>query len=147
MGRAKKTLEIVGVVLGTYWMLPMGILGSLLFLTAVACGMVGPFVWRYRYATIVVLRGRFAARMLAKGWAATTVGEHVFCYSDPFADPEQRILKHEWRHVWQQMVFGIFQPMVYGVHWLYLRTVKRLPSREAYRQVCWERDARRYAGE
>jgi hypothetical protein len=54
-----------------------------------------------------------------------------------------RFIKHEQRHVWQQMVGGVFQPLAYviGVG------VAQLQGKDPYRDCFLELDARRASGE
>ena len=57
---------------------------------------------------------------------------------------QQRTLVHECRHIWQLFVFWIFQPIIYACHTIYLYIFTK---RHAYYDNCFERDARRHAGQ
>lgn len=135
--------------LGYLNMLPMLLAGALLLLLAKVFGQVTWVVWGPYPAphTVLVKLDGFVARLLGKPSGgrilyAQTVGPFMFFYHEP---DDQR-LKHEGRHVWQQAVFGILQPVIYALSILY-GLVRYRSLRLAYENVIWERDARKAAGE
>lgn len=132
--------------LGYLWMSPMVILGALLYLYARARDWVdyrqpvGPGI-------LVILRGPFADKRAtpnASGrfWRANTIGPFMFCYTVP----ESSTVSHELVHVRQQMLLGIFQPILYGLFWLYAR-IETGDSFQAYWQNPFEKQARKAEGE
>lgn len=71
--------------------------------------------------------------------AGVTVGACIFSVPDYLEN--RRHIVHETRHVWQQMVAGIFQPVTYGLFYLWLR-MKGFDHYSSYRGIPWEKDAR-----
>lgn len=135
--------------LGYLNMLPMLLVGALLFLLAKVFGQVGCVTVRCYYApnAVLVRMDGWFARFMSKPRSGSilygqTVGPFIFLYLDPSAEK----LQHEGRHVWQQAVFGILQPIVYLAQMLY-GLVRYRSFGLAYHNVIWERDARKAAGE
>jgi hypothetical protein len=121
----------VARALGYFWSLPYGLVGLLAAGVVWALGWVEFGTWRAG-ALEVVCRGRFANRMIARGWGAVTIGWTIVYWSEPTGT----LRMHEHRHVDQALVLGPLFPLVY----LVLLVV-------GYRRNPLERDARRAAGE
>ncbi len=133
-------------LLGYVWSGLTTIPGLLLFLLAKMLGMVTSTT-TYGPAIVVRLRGRWADWMQTPNkngytFYGHTVGPFVFLYR--FVDEKE--LEHESRHVWQQMVLGPVNLVVYPVSWLW-GLARTRSFFLAYRQVWQERDARRAAGQ
>lgn len=130
------------------WSLPNGLVGLLLLLIAKLRGRVHS-VEGYRGAIVVNLIGPFAEKQLKRGWYGHTIGWCEFMYHQEDSrlivnDPQHII--HEHRHVVQQWVLGIFQPLFYLFFLVSVYAVKR-NWKEAYKKNPFEVDARRVAGE
>ncbi len=54
-------------------------------------------------------------------WGGHSIGNVIVLVADPKSDRVRVILRHEQEHVRQQMVLGIFQPILYGLASLGLR--------------------------
>lgn len=71
-------------------------------------------------------------------WGGFCSGNWIV-YNHRFSD-SVHLQSHERRHAWQIFVFGIFQPIVYVVHLVYL-WIRLKNLYKAYKKVCWEVDA------
>lgn len=78
------------------------------------------------------------------GWWGHALPTFIVTRHDTDDPRFKRTLVHECRHVWQLFVFWIFQPIIYVLHTLYLYL---FTNRHAYYDNCFERDARRAAGQ
>ncbi len=73
---------------------------------------------------------------------AHTIGLAVFAYRDLDEKPR----RHEIHHVWQQMILGPFDLVIYAVS-IAIGLIRYGSWFPAYRNCVLERDARRAAGE
>jgi hypothetical protein len=89
------------------------------------------------------VEGKRLAMVSMRGWTGWASGVFIVMRYDCI--DSHTTLVHEERHVKQQMVFGIFQPITYFLIsvfiWLFLRT------KHSYYDNPYERDARRAAGQ
>lgn len=85
----------------------------------------------------------FYNKFWAGRWAGVCVGL-VIWYADGYHENEF-VVKHERRHAMQSMVFGIFQPILYVLHSVYLWIFRH--DLHAYLNNAFEEDARRAAGQ
>lgn len=131
--------------LGYLWSILTTVPGLLLFILALLCGAIEHDFF-YGPAVVVRLRGKFSDWMGREKnghfMYAHTVGPFCFFYRDP----EPQTVLHEATHVRQQMLFGPAMPLVYALSYLY-GLAKYRDTFKAYRQVIWERLARKAAGE
>lgn len=132
-------------IFGTLWASPVTISSTLFYILPLFIGRQIQFKgrWGWILEWEVIKDSKFDQWMHNEQWAAFSTGNYVL-YNWKWSDNE-RVREHEHRHCWQAFVFGIFQPIVYGIHFLYLlikyRNLKNA-FREAYRHVVWEEDAR-----
>jgi hypothetical protein len=129
-------------LLGYLWMAPLFLAG---FAVLFWFELWGRVTWS-RFAGpayLVRVDGKFAEWMFGRDWYGHTLGPVCFFWAH---DPDQQETTHEGRHVWQQMVFGVFDVLIYVIGWL-IGFVRTGSTFEAYRQTWLERDARRVAGE
>jgi len=94
-----------------------------------------------------VVRGTASAWFLSLwgGWWGHALPTFIVTRHDTDNDMrQQRTLIHESRHVSQLFVFWIFMPIIYMTHTLFLLIFTK---KHAYYDNCFERDARRHAGQ
>jgi len=98
---------------------------------------------RWALLAVAVPDKWLSRKMSSGGWAGFAVGPVMFV-SAKHAESD-RTLVHEERHVLQQMVFGVFQPILYVLIsvfiWCFIWT------KHSYYDNPFERDARRAAGQ
>ncbi len=87
--------------------------------------------------------GWFYDRFWKGRWAGVCMGLTIW-YADGYHKHE-RTVKHERRHAMQCLALGIFQPIAYIGHSLYLWVFRR--DLHAYHNNFFEEDARREAGQ
>lgn len=142
---------VVKTVLFFTWMLPLNLVGGLLFLIAKVLGQVQKTTGGVPQGFQVQLRvgGWLAGKMRAptpdgRVLAANTIGAFIFFYVD--AAQDLQLVVHESRHIEQQLYFGPLHWVIYAVSFVY-GLVKYKDRYKAYRNVIWEKDARKAAGE
>lgn len=79
-----------------------------------------------------------------KGWGGHACGQIVVVKHDVGSDRFKITLRHEQEHVRQCMVLGVFQPVIYSIAWLGLKTCRHA---HPYYDNPFEIDARRSAGQ
>lgn len=124
-------------LLGYLWSAVTVVPGLLLLLLAKLFGAVEYGYWKGP-AYFIRLQCRFSDWQARRNWYGTTIGFVVFLYMD--TEPELDL--HEQRHVYQQMWFGPFHPLIYALSFLY-GLVRYRSFYKAYFECVWERDARR----
>ena len=138
-------------VFGWLWSLPLTMTAFVLFLLVpVLCGQLR---WRKRQGQLLpffgfvveleVVEGGWLERLVFKKWAGVNYAG-IIVYRADYAD-SVRTLVHERRHAWQCFVFGVFQPILYWGHCLFIFLFQW--KRHAYLDNWFERDARRAAGQ
>ena len=136
-------MKWLAIIFGNIWMLPNTIF-SALYLGALALfGQVG-FVRFTSWAIMLqAKKGTWLANKGMKQWAGWASGVFIILRHDYTSC--QRTVTHEERHVKQQMIFGVLQPILYFLAsvfiWVFLR------SKHSYLDNPFERDARRAAGQ
>lgn len=141
-------------ILGHLWMVPNTLVGLLL---ASFCG----FLFRSGDALVFATKpNSFLTRWMRGGGffglvkatvGGVTIGAVIIVRDDvweQWKDQQEHLkwlqfIAHEKRHVWQQMVGGIFQPLAYVVG----AAVAAACGLDPYRDCFLERDARQAAGE
>lgn len=124
--------------LGWLWCLPITALGVLACLVG---GAKLRRVGRDGVLHFVAHKGITAAFFKRFGFIAFTWGACI-CFADESFSTDERLLRHELRHVVQGMWLGPFHPIAYGLAslWAVLR------GRHAYRDNWFEVDARKAEG-
>lgn len=128
--------------LGYLWSALTVIPGFLVYLLFRKFGWTEPSLWWGPTLLVYVPKGSVSAYFWRHGFYATTLGAVCFFW-DP---PSMEGMKHERRHVYQQLVLGPFQPLIYGISFL-IGLIKYGSFWAAYRNNVLEKDARRVAGE
>jgi hypothetical protein len=90
-----------------------------------------------------VIEGTWAERTIWKHWAGMSVGTFNI-YTKYYVDHE-KVIKHERRHSQQVFTLSIFQPIVYGIHVLYIYFFQK--DKHPYLDCVFERDARKASGQ
>ena len=139
----KRLFKVVALVLGNVWMAPNTGVSALYLGVLWAFGQV-EFVRHTEWALLMrAMPGSWLGCSAMKEWAGWASGCFVIMRFDYAYDA--RTIRHEEQHVIQQMVFGAFQPVLYGlasvIVWCFMR---RLHS---YYDNPFERNARRAAGQ
>lgn len=144
-------LEIVVWIVGVVWIFPwaVSLLYALVLWLTKDIQYEGYILWRRVFPALrfrlVPTRG-----WLARLWAGI-YGQALFLiivhkdmpgtYDDRLVE---RVIVHEMRHVHQQMLLGIFQWLIYGLHSAYLAI---FTEKNPYKDNVFERDARAAAGD
>lgn len=132
------------LVLGNIWMLPTSLVSALYVGVMWAFGQ---FEWGYTTGWALVLLvpkgSRLFNHMSKSGWAGWSSGPFILLREDH--ETSAISITHEERHVKQQLLFGVFQPILYifSSVWIWLFK-KQLHS---YYDNPFEVDARRAAGQ
>ncbi len=137
-------MKVVALVLGNLWMLP-NTLFSAIYLGVFA--LMGWVRWagfgRWSIKLEVVNGCWLDQRMGKGGWIAWASGVFT-CYRFGFKDSVSTET-HEERHVIQQMILGVLQPVMYFLSSVWLWLFRR--DLHSYYDNPFERDARRAAGQ
>lgn len=120
-------------VLGHLWMLPLSLLGAFVALVGgvkFAGARGGALIFMAKQGGLV----DWVFSSTGTAGAGGLYGAFIFVKST-----EDRLIRHELRHMAQAMVFGVFQPILYALHsaWLLAK------GRNAYWDNAFEVDARR----
>jgi len=135
-------VKILFTVLGHIWMLPNTILSTAVFLVLYALGWAC-YAGRFGYALkFVTVPGKWLHEHMGQ-WVGWAFGPCILVKHE-FAQHE-RTLRHEERHVIQQMVFGILQPVLYVLISVFIWCF--LMDRHSYYDNPYEIDARKAAGQ
>lgn len=141
MAVAKRVLL---VILGNLWMAPNMIVGLILlgFLAMIgSVRLAGTTKWSFR--AVAIPDHWLQQKMDAGNWKGFAVGSVIFLHND-WAHYSKGII-HENRHVLQQMVFGVFQPILYILSSIFIWCF--IWNKHSYYDNPFERDARRAAGQ
>lgn len=129
--------------LGFLWMIPNTAVGYVIFYLLNLIMWIEPIEVDWRGLGLPLrVTGPIARWMQRRNWYAHTVGFFMFFY----VEPTERQLAHEETHVVQQMLLGVFQPILYAVFFV-VGLVRYRNLFLAYDQNPFERAARRKAGE
>lgn len=139
----------VGILLGTIWQLPWTILCWLFYILPIwGLGWIEyiEFV-DFLVVGFRVKKGSWIAKYWKDwlGWGGPNVIMVRWDVVDLNGGTEARTIKHELRHVYQGLVFGILLNPVYIVCSIFIYFFQL--ERHAYLDNPFERDARRYAGQ
>ena len=96
--------------LGYLWSAPYGLVGLAALAIAYRLSWVTA-VARMDGGIHALMQGPLAARMLARGWGAFTLGWTIFYWETP----DETLVRHELRHVRQCLWIGVLYPVVYLV--------------------------------
>lgn len=113
-----------------------------------ALGWVRRVGWTEYAVLLDVVPGSALDRYMARGnWLGWASGAFVTVRLAAAAADRQaaRTIRHEDRHVQQQLAFGPLQPILYVLASVWIWLFQR--SRHSYLDNPFERDARRYAGQ
>ncbi len=118
------------------WSSPLGLIGLAVGGALHATGL-GRATWQDG-AQIVTVGGRLGAWFWNMGWAGFTVGWSMLLWlGSENARPSPVVIRHERRHVWHALVFGV---LLWPLYLLGL-------ALRGYRRNWFEVDARRAAGQ
>ena len=138
-------------VIGSIWALPHTLFGVLLMLIPHYRGVWFPYFPRKMRRRGLVLHF-IAGKIIPEGMGASFVtgaqthGNLQWYRAEPNWDYEP-LVAHETRHTHQEWVFGILFPLLYGICFLVNLIRFNFDTVQAYKQIPFERDARRYAGQ
>lgn len=128
-------------VLGHLWMLPNTIVSALYLMVFGLIGWVRWAGWTPYALVLAVQPGNWIWKRMDGKWAGWASGAFIVVRQDCLKS--MSTIAHEQAHVTQQMVFGIFQPLLYllimGTIWVLMR------SKSPYYDNPFEIDAREYA--
>lgn len=128
--------------LGNIWMFPNLLVSLFLLACLRVMGSVRLGKATRRALRANVVPGKWLANKMASGgWRGFAVGAVIFIGEDC----TDRTLVHEERHVLQQMVFGVFQPILYVLISLFIYAF--VWNKHSYYDNLFERDARKAAGQ
>lgn len=134
-------IRILALVFGNIWMLPNSLVSALYLGVFRLFGQVhfrGFGRWSIQ---LEVRKDSWLWRYMGKGgWNGWASG--VFIIMRDFYD---KGVIHEERHVIQQMIFGVFQPITYFLASVFIWVFYR--SKHSYYDNPYERDARKAAGQ
>ena len=125
------------------WALPITVWGFLITLPFLALGQLRVVRLNDLVLEMVSVEGRWYERTWMKKWAGFCTGA-VIVYRHDYVGSE-RTEKHERQHAKQCYWFGIFQPIAYFSHCLFIWFFQK--NKHAYLDNWFERDARRAAGQ
>jgi hypothetical protein len=133
----------LALIFGNIWMLPNTIVSGLYLGVFALLGWVR-FARFTRWAIVLyVPPGCWLSRRGMEGWNGWASGVFIIVRDDRKNHPTT--IKHEERHVLQQMVFGILQPILYILASVFVFMF--MPSKHSYFDNPFEIDARKAAGQ
>jgi hypothetical protein len=138
-------------VMGSLWALPHTLIGVLLMLVPHYHGVWFPYVprrVRRRGLVLHFIAGKIIPEGLSGGFVtgAQTHG-NLQWYANEYQWDRGDLVKHETRHTHQEWIFGgVLYPLLYGLSFV-VNLVRFKNVTEAYKQIPFERDARRAAGQ
>lgn len=131
---------------GFVWCLPLSIFVWLLGLFLGLVGQVDKFLITKNLEFVFLLNedGFFFKKLfLNRGFFGFSFGNCIFFPSSISLD--SKLYKHESRHVNQCYVFGVFFPVVYIIHSIFIYFF--IKEKHAYYDNLFELDARKFAGQ
>lgn len=137
-------------LLGILWSAPLGLRVVLLMLIPWWRGTWLPYMprkVRVHNWTLHFVAGRLIPKGLGTRFQ-TYAQTHWFMiwFADEGKWQQADLVEHEERHTRQEWLFGPLYPLIYGGHFL-VNLARYRDVTEAYRQIVFERDARRHAGQ
>lgn len=133
--------RILALVLGNIWMLPNTVVSAVYLGLFWVCGQVRfRGIGRWSIQLEVKKDSWLWEHMKGGGWNGWASGAFI-----TMKDYYDKGIIHEERHVLQQMVFGVFQPVIYILASVFIWLVFR--SKHSYYDNPFERDARKAAGQ
>lgn len=134
----------IALILGNVWALPNTVFSAFYLFAMFVAGQIGFGRFTDWAIALTVKPGSFVHRkMESGGWAGWSSGVFIILRND--YSNNQRTIAHEERHVLQQMVFGVFQPIVYFLASIFIFAF--MSNRHSYYDNPFERDARKAAGQ
>ncbi len=136
-------MKTIFFIIGNLWMLPNTIIGTLLlalFYATRSVAYVGHTRWSLKF---VAIRDSWISRAMREstGWS---FGGPFILLQDGHS-LSAKLIKHEDRHVLQQMVFGVLHWPLYVAGGMYIALF--MQDKHYYRDNPFEIDARRAAGD
>jgi len=141
-------MRILFLILGNAWMLPNTLISAIYLAVFWALGWVRALGLSEWAVVLTSVQGSWLARRGMRGWNGWASGVFVVVRYDKeglVGEVEGRTLAHEERHVQQQMMLGVLQPILYILTSVLVWCCFRLMH--SYYDNGFETDARLYAGQ
>lgn len=128
-------------ILGHLWMIPNTIVSGLYLGFFMAMGWVRYAGWTPFAIVLAVKPGNWIFNYMKQKWAGWSSGAFIVVREDCL--PSTRTIAHEQAHVIQQMILGVFQPILYVSFMLFIAIFFKTKS--PYYDNPFEVQAREYA--
>jgi len=144
-------MKLALTVLGIVWSTVFGIRALAFLLIPWWRGTWVPYFprkARIQDGAIHFIAGRLIPKTMGGGSFVTGAQTHWFMvwFADEESWNQRQLVKHETRHTKQELIFGPLYLLLYVGHFL-VNLVRYRNSLKAYREIAFERDARRHAGQ